>query len=120
MIANNENALICDFAETYHVYDYKSMPPKLAAILAVGLSDDSRIKRSLSGQKQTIQMTLLSMIADALNMLVWFQSEDGHKNRNRPKSVLEALTSEKEEEEYEAFSSIEAYEAARKERMTNG
>ena len=120
MVARDENALICDFAETYHIYDYKSMPPKMAAILAVGLPNDARIKRSVAGQKQTTQTMLLAMIADALNLLVWFQTEDGRKNRNRPKSVLEVLTKEEETEEYEAFNSIEAYEAARRERMTNG
>lgn len=120
MVASDENALICDFAETYRIYDYKSMPLKLAAILAVGLSDDSRIKRKLSGQKQPQNTLLLAMMVDALNILVWFKTEDGQKGRNRPRSVLEALTEEPQEEEYETYDSIEAYVAARKEGITNG
>ena len=118
MIASDEHALICDFAETYHVFDYKSMPPRLAAILAVGLPDDSRIKRGMIGQKQPLQTLLLARIVDALNILIWFQTEDGQKGRNRPESMYQLLT--EEVEEYEAFDSIEAYEAARKERMTDG
>ena len=117
MVSTDENALICDFAETYHIYDYKSMPPVTAAILAVGLPDDSRVKRKISGQKQTTRTLLLAMIVDALNLLVWFQTKDGQKGRNRPASVLDTLTQEKQEDKYEAFDSIAEYEAARRERM---
>ena len=118
MIAHNEDALICDFAETYHIYDYKSMPPKQAAILAVGLPGSSRIKRDFSGQKHTTEVLLLATIADALNTLVWFQTRDGRRGTNRPVSILNRMI--EEEEEYEAFDSIEAYEAARKERINDG
>lgn len=117
MIARDENALICDFAETYHIYDYKSMPPKQAAILAIGLPQDSRIKREISGQKQTTEILLLAAISDALNTLVWFQTKDGRDGINRPESILRRLT--EEQEEYEAFDSIEAYEAARRQHMEN-
>lgn len=115
MIARNESALICDFAETYHIYDYKSMPPKMAAILAAGLPNDSRIKRDFSGQKHTTEVLLLATIADALNTLVWFQTKDGQRGVNRPESIFKHIT--EEQEEYEVFDSIEAYEAARKERI---
>lgn len=118
MIVCDENALICDFAETYHIFDYKSLPPKTAATLAVGLSCDSRIKSKINGHKQLPKMVLLSAIADALNTLVWFESEDGAKGINRPVSFLKMIT--ESDEEYTAYSSIEEYEAARKERMENG
>ena len=41
MIATDEDALICDFAETYHIYDYRSLDVEYAATLAYGLRDDS-------------------------------------------------------------------------------
>jgi hypothetical protein len=112
MIARDENALICDFAETYHIYDYRSMPPRQAAILAVGLSPDSRIKREFSGMKYPIDTILLAHIADTLRILVWFQTKDGHNGTNRPESIYEKMMEEKHDE-YVAFSSIEDYEAAR-------
>lgn len=34
------------------------------------------------------QELLLGRAVDALNWLVWSKTKDGHKNRNRPKSVL--------------------------------
>ena len=112
MIARDENALICDFAETYHIYDYKSMPPKQAAILAAGLSIDSRIKRVLSGAKYPIETLLMAHMVDALNILIWFQTKDGQKGTNRPESILEILMDEKKDD-YASFASIEEYEAAR-------
>lgn len=118
MIAKNESALECDFAETYRIYDYRELPVKRAALFAAGLPADSRIKREISGQKQTLETILLSHIADALRTLVWFQTKDGQKGANRPKSILEELTKDTEEK-YASFASIEAYEAAR-ERIMKG
>lgn len=116
MIAKNENALICDFAETYNIYDYKELPPKQAAIFATGLPADSRIYKHLTGQKHDTETLLLSHIADAVNTLLWFQTKDGHRGTNRPASILEAITKEAESK-YAEFTSIEAYEAARKKIM---
>ena len=90
------------------------MPPKTAAILAAGLPDDSRIKRKISGQKVTTEIMLLANIADSLQLLVWSKTKDGQHNRNRPKSIVEALVKEEEPSKYASFDSIEAYEAARK------
>lgn len=118
MVAEDENALICDFAETYHIFDYKQMPLKQAAILAHGLPNDSRIKLRLSGRKYGLDTLLIATVADALNTLVWFQTEDGQKHRNRPQSIARLLT-EEPADELEEFDSIEAYEAARKQRMEN-
>jgi len=43
MIATDEDALVCDLAETYHVLDYRMLPLKTAAALASGLRSDARI-----------------------------------------------------------------------------
>ena len=113
MVGRNEDALICDFAETYHVFDYKSVPLKLAATLAAGLPTDSRIKREMSGQKVSTDTLLLANIVDCLRTLIWFKTEDGRKGINRPDSILQAMTEDKQRK-YEEYDSIEEYEAARK------
>lgn len=113
MIARNEAAFECDFAETYHIYDYRELPVKRAALFAAGLPDDSRIKRELSGQKHTIETILLSHIADSLRILVWAKTKDGQRGTNRPKSILQTIMGNGESK-YMSFDSIEAYEAARK------
>ena len=51
MVASDEDALICDFAETYHILDYKALPLKLRATLASGLRDSSRSKLILHGRE---------------------------------------------------------------------
>lgn len=112
MIRTDEHALMCDFAEYYHIYDYKQLRPTVAAIFADGLPIDSRIKRKLTGQRQNTETLLLACIADSLRTLVWFQTKDGQKNINRPTSILQELTETKDE--LAEFGTIEAYEAARK------
>ncbi len=111
MMAKGKNALLCDFAETYHIYDLWQLPIKTVAALAVGLRDNSRIKMLLSGQKYDAETILLSAIADRLAILIWQQTKDGHKNQNRPKSILEEMD---KEDDAVVFASIEEYEAARK------
>ena len=119
MIAKDEDALVCDFSEVYHILDYRSIPPRLAATLASGLSYDSRIKRKISGQRYTSDILLLAHIADSLSTLVWFQTKDGQRGTNRPKSILQAMTEEKKKEEYHAFETFEDFEAARRQIMEN-
>lgn len=92
MVREDEDALICDFAETYHIYDYKRLPVKLASALAVGLRDDSRIKMRLSGASAPTDIMLLAAAVDRLSLLVWAQTNDAQKGRNRPKSILESFT----------------------------
>ena len=105
MIAADEDALICDFAETYHVYDYKALPVSYAAALACGLGPDSRIKMVISGIKIPTDVALQAGIIDRLSLLLWMQTEDGTKGRNRPKSLLDELTREKQENQIAAFAS---------------
>ena len=77
MIDADEDALICDLAETYQVYDYKQLPLTTVAVFAYGLKDDSRIKQSLSDQVAPVDRLLLAGIVDRLSMLLWIQSKDG-------------------------------------------
>ncbi len=92
MIKTDEEALICDFAETYQIYDYRQLPLSLVAVFACGLRDDSRIKMKLSGQSVEMKTLLLAGISDKLSTLVWFQTEDGQKGRNRPTMLTDLLT----------------------------
>ena len=92
MIQTDKDALICDLAETYHIYDYKKLPPTQVAIFAIGLKDDSRIKMKMSGQLVPMETLLLVGILDRLSILLWRQTKDGQKGRNMPTMVLDTLT----------------------------
>ena len=111
----DEDALICDMAERYHVLDYKALPLRLLATLAVGLPDDSRSKRRLTGDKAGLELTLLAGIFDKLSLLLWAQTKDGAKNRNRPEMVLSHLlpSAQNKDEALEVFNSSEAFKAQR-------
>lgn len=109
MINADEDTLICDFAETYHVFDYKALPLRLAAILAAGLSDCSRIKVKLSGAKTDIKTMLLAAAADGARMAAWLNSSDGATGANRPMSLLEAIVNPQDSEE--GFDSGNDFEA---------
>lgn len=106
--------LVCDFAEVYHIYDYRSLPARLAATYAAGLRQNSRIKMKMSGSKLGLDEMLLALIADTLAVLAWQGTKDGQHNRNKPKSILTALTAEPEEKnDVPAFESPEAFKAWR-------
>lgn len=109
MVDTDEEALICDFAETYHVFDYRSLPCKTAAILASGLGNDSRIKKKLANRNNSIPELLLASIADRLGLLLWMQSEDGRMNINRPKSILESLIGTEDRSDILSFDTIDEF-----------
>ena len=92
MIALDEDALICDMAETYHIYDIYSLPVEYVATLAIGLRDSSRIKRKALGLEVELDTLLLAHICDNTAINAWMKTEDAQHGRNRPKSVVEALT----------------------------
>lgn len=118
MIDLDEDALICDLAETYQVYDYKQLPLQTVAVFAYGLKDDSRIKQLLSDQIAPVERVLLASMVDRLSMLLWIQSKDGQKGVNRPTSIAELLTKnhkeESDERDYLVFESGEDFENYRK------
>lgn len=97
MIALDEDALICDFAETYHIYDMYALPVEYVATLAKGLKIDSRIKTVINGLRVDLNHLLLAHIADNTAINAWLQSEEARKGTNRPKSLVYALNHEKPE-----------------------
>lgn len=91
MIATDEDALICDLAETYNVFDYRSLPVKTVAAFCVGLRENSRIKRKLTGRSCSVSELLMAMAVDRLSMLLWSRTEDARKGINKPMLIAETL-----------------------------
>lgn len=116
MINLDEDALMCDLAETYQIYDYRQLPATRVAVFAYGLRDDSRIKMRLSGQTVPLDRLLLASISDSLKTLVWYQSEDGQKGVNRPTSITNLLLGKKEDKDDDivAYETGKDFEMARK------
>lgn len=106
MSAGSEDDLICDFAEYYHVLNWRELPLKLAATLAFGLPANSRSKRRRNGLDIPLETLLLAKITDLLTTWIWWHSEDGEKGRNRPQSIVAVLTDKKpEQKDYRVFRS---------------
>lgn len=115
MIKLDEDALQCDLAETYNIYNYKELPASKVALFSYGLRDDSRIKMKMSGQKKPIETMLQASIADSLRILVWFKTKDGQKGKNRPQSFVDLINSTHNESEKEVvvFNSGKDFESRR-------
>lgn len=122
MIAVDEDALICDLAETYQIYNYKSLSAFLVATLSVGLREKSRIKMKLSDAKVSYEEFVLSVIADRLGNLLWSLSEDGRRGKNRPVQLLETIYGHKKEKDSNVvtFDTSEDYETARQKILMEG
>ena len=98
MISLDEDSLICDLAETYHILNYRALPPKLVGVLCCGLRENSRIKMKLSNMNADVDTLLHALIADKLQILIWQRTEDGAHGRNFPKSIYEKLINPQQEE----------------------
>ena len=101
MIALDEDALICDFAETYRIYDIYQLPCDYIATLACGLRVDARINMRVSGLRVDLKYLLLAHIADSSAINAWLDSENGRKGKNRPKSFVQLLLNQKQKKETE-------------------
>ena len=118
MIAIDENALICDLAETYHIYDYRSLPAHLVATFSVGLREDARIWKKISGRRLSCTDAILARLYDRLNEFIYaILRIDGEPERMYP--ILEGLekpdeSKEQEEEKFVSYGSVDEFNEARK------
>lgn len=113
MLATDEDALTCDFAEYYHVYDLQGLSPQYAAILAYGLREDSRIMLAMTDQKIRTDTQLFATMVDSLRWLCWSKTKDGAKGRNRPESILETMLNGPKKKDIIGFRTPEDFEKAR-------
>lgn len=88
------------------------MPLTLAATLAAGLRDDSRIKMKISGARVNNEIWLLAAAVDRLSILIWQQSNDGAAGRNYPELITKKLIELDEPNEVIGFDSGKDFEEA--------
>ena len=85
--------MICDLAETYHIYDYTQLPVKLVAVFVFGLPEQARVWKHFGARN--MDRELLVLIYDNLNWRVWSHTEDGVNGVNRPERLYTKLYGEK-------------------------
>lgn len=122
MIALDEEALICDFAETYHIYDYRSLPARLAATYAVGLRNESRIKMLMkkeeNGQIVSDVELLISVLIDRVGTLI-SGFGGGEPLQSYVTQCYEGVVTKDPEDGIQRFDSVEDFEAE-KHRLLSG
>lgn len=69
MLSVDRDALLCDIAETYHIYDFRALPVTALAVLCCGLKADSRINRKLLGHNYMSAEMLLACVVDNIATL---------------------------------------------------
>lgn len=120
MIKADEDALICDLAETYHIYDYRQLPLKTIAVFSIGLRSNSRIKMKMNNQPVELELLMLAGLNDKINDWHWSQTKDGQKGINKPTSLVDVITNtQPKEKNVISFSSGEDFKNRRNELLKN-
>lgn len=87
------------------------------AILVYGLRDNSRLKMKILNSKMEIKDYLLAGIFDRLTLLVYANTKDAQKGRNKPKMLLDTI--EKSKDNVSSFNSGEDFEKAKERILKN-
>lgn len=66
----------------------------------------------INGTAVPSYINILAGIYDRIGLLVWQNTEDGHKNRNRPQSLVELLNTPQKENDIVAFDTGEEFDKA--------
>lgn len=115
MVSQDEDALVCDFAEYYGIYNYRDYSLRYVATLADGLRENSRIKMALSDSTVSFETLILANILDATNFIAWTKTESARNNTNRPKSLVASIRGDKPNNtgDYVVYDSPADFEEAR-------
>lgn len=112
----DEDALICDFAQYYSVFDIDLLELGMAATLACGLPEDSRIMKAVNGNRPDGEKVHRLAVLDALRSIEFALWQTHSKKKlQRPESLLEKLlnTGREKEKELKGVNSAEEFEKVR-------
>lgn len=76
--------MICDLAETYHIYDYKRVPGRLLGTLVAGLGVNSRVSQKLAGLEAPMDTVLTALLVDEVRNVT--RMLGGVKDKEKPLS----------------------------------
>lgn len=106
--------MICDLAEFYNIYDYKSFSVEYIATLCIGFPSNARTIKKINNGYSTEEL-LLANIVDRLSLIWWSKTEDGQNNVNRPKLLIGSYAENKSDNASMTFESGDDYEEMRQE-----
>lgn len=107
-----EDEIICDLAQTYRILNYRELSPSLVATLVLGLDENSRTKKKISGHKLTFEQMLMALIIDNLQFIAWTKTKAAQKGQGKPEGLFNKLMGfdKKEKEELNSFETPEEFE----------
>ena len=114
MLNIDSDAVECDLAETYQIFNYRELPLRRVALFCVGLRDNSRIKMKMSNTKCSLDSLILANISDKISIYLW--KKYGGK---KPSLIMDGLIEHKNND-YEinkdvlVFNDSDEFEKARK------
>lgn len=113
-LAIYRDEIVCDLAETYHVFDIAALPVLTVAQLVFGLRADSRVKMKMSNARYTDDQLVQAMICDHLAWLCWTKTKSAERGRNAPKSLYKLMAGidEQTKKECVAFDTPEDFKDA--------
>lgn len=105
----DENALICDLADTYGIYEHEKLPARKIAVFACGLSKDARIIKKMSETTVSYDELMQAVIVDRLNWLCWSKTKDAKNGWNRPESLAKRLMQPPKKEKLQGSPTVAAF-----------
>lgn len=118
MLNLDEEALLCDLAETYQIYDIEALPLNKVALFSVGLREDSRIMMKIADVRYTVSNTLLMNIVDRLTLLTWMLA--GCKKSKKPKLLSDKLLNHDKNDDITTFTDSNDFEKVRNSFLMKG
>lgn len=95
MLSVSRDALLCDLAEVYHIYDFRALPVHTLAALACGLREDSRIKMKMAGVNYIPPYLLMVAMADNTRVILHYLT--AKKNAKKPTLFAELIETKAED-----------------------
>ena len=121
MIMTDRDALLCDLAETYHIYDFNDFRPSKLAIFAAGLRDDSRIRLKMAETNYMSHTAMLAKMTDTMTLIhYYFTAKQGDP---APSLVTDLMYQDRKIDkggEYMTYSSGKAFLEAWNEEVKHG
>lgn len=104
----DKDALLCDLAEVYGIFDFRAVPLKTLSILACGLRSDSRIRMKIDGINELRNLEIMAHIADELALIRFFLTRS-KKSDPLPELFTDHLITERSEGSQVVFESGKAF-----------
>lgn len=110
MLNLDRDALVCDLAETYGIYDVSALPVRTIATLSAGLRDNSRIKMKAAGMRVSHDTLISAALFDRVGNLMYMLSDGKGK---QPQHILDSLLGNEQKKQCKGFATASEFELAR-------